>query len=195
MFKSLVRRGSGWAVVLLALILATPRRASAYVDPGTGAMLWQAAAAAGIGSLFYLRRVTVFVRKYAGFRSPRVLGIVFAMSYALVVSPVICTMCRQNQLPRFGDIFLLGIVLTVYLFTWEGAACLLVVGVLVSAWVLPPYGTLALPGVSDWYRLISFTVVSLFLICLITRVKARRVSSVDEQGSATANQGVTVGTD
>ena len=158
-------------------------------------MLWQAAAAAAIGSLFYLRRVTVFVRKHAGLRSPRALGIVFAMSYALVVSPVVCSMCRRNLLPRFGDIFLLGIVLTVYLFTWEGAACLLVVGVLVSAWVLPPYGTLSLPGAADWYRLISFTIVSLFLICLITRLKVRRVSSVDRQDSAMAVQRVTVGTD
>jgi len=100
LLKRLARRAGGRAAVLLALMLATPSRASAY----------QAAAAAAIGSLFYLRRVTVFVRKHAGFRSPRALGFVFPMSYALVLSPVVCSMCRGNHLPRFGDISLLGIV-------------------------------------------------------------------------------------
>jgi hypothetical protein len=30
--------------------------AHAYVDPGSGAMIWQIAAAAVIGSMFYVRR-------------------------------------------------------------------------------------------------------------------------------------------
>jgi hypothetical protein len=149
-------------------------------------MLWQAGAAACIGSLFYLRRVTLFVRKHAGFRSPRALGFIFATAYALVVSPAVCSLFRHSQLPRFGDIYLLGIVLTVYFFSWEAATYLLVIAVLVSAWVLPPYGSLELTRLSDWYRLSSFTVISLFLICLIARVKARGGSSASERGSVEA---------
>lgn len=195
MSKGLVRRAAGWAAMLSAITLATPRRASAYVDPGSGAMLWQVAAAACIGSLFYLRRVTLWVRRYAGFRSPRALGFIFATAYALVVSPVVCSLCRDRQLPRFGDAFLLGIVLTVYLFTWEGAAYLTVVALLVSAWVLPPYGTFALHGIADWYRLISLGLVSLFLIFLINHLKARRRSANPQRSSAMADRGVAVGTD
>jgi hypothetical protein len=48
---------------------------------------------------------------------------------------------------------------------------------------------------ADWYHLISFTIVSLFLICLITRPKARHVSSADRQESSMAVQRVTAGTD
>ena len=54
-----------------ALLLATPKPAHAYVDPGTGAMLWQVAAAAVIGSLFYVRRIFTWVRDRLGLRSAR----------------------------------------------------------------------------------------------------------------------------
>ena len=42
-------------VVVLALLAPAP--ASAYTDPGTGAMIWQLLVGAGIGGLFYLRRI------------------------------------------------------------------------------------------------------------------------------------------
>ena len=51
-------------------------------------------------------------------------------------------------MPRFNDIFLVGIVLTCYLFTWQPAAYLLGISVLVSAWVLPPNGSLLVVGCS-----------------------------------------------
>jgi hypothetical protein len=54
---------------LLALLLATPKPAQAYVDPGTGAMLWQLTAAAVIGSLFYVRRVFTWLRDRLAFRA------------------------------------------------------------------------------------------------------------------------------
>jgi len=174
-------RAIGSAFSILLLVMATPRRASAYVDPGSGAMLWQAAAAACIGSLFYMRRVVVWVRRHVDFRSQRAMGFVFATAYALVVSPLVLALCRNGQMPRFGDLFLLGVMLTVYFFTWEAATYLLGLGVLVSAWVLPPDGTLAVVQTQDVYRLISFTLVSLFLICLIARVKAGRVASFVRQ--------------
>ena len=44
-------------VLLLPLLLATPSRASAYADPGSGAFLYQAAYAAFLGGTYYLRRL------------------------------------------------------------------------------------------------------------------------------------------
>jgi hypothetical protein len=55
-------------VILLAVLLATPKPAHAYVDPGSGAMLWQIAAAGVIGSLFYVRRAFTWVRDHLGMR-------------------------------------------------------------------------------------------------------------------------------
>ena len=172
--RRLVRGAMGSALGLLLAVLATPRKASAYVDPGTGAMLWQALAAACIGSLFYARRVVMWARRHVNFRSPRTMGFVFATAYGLVVSPLVVSLYRNGRIPRFSDVFLLGIMLTAYFFSWEGATYLLGVGVLVSAWVLPPDGTLAVASTANLYRLISFALVSVFLICLITRLKARR---------------------
>jgi hypothetical protein len=54
---------------LLALLLATPKPVHAYVDPGSGSMLWQLAAAAAIGSLFYVRRVFTWMRERLGLPS------------------------------------------------------------------------------------------------------------------------------
>jgi hypothetical protein len=47
---------------------------------------------------------------------------------------------------------------------------------LVSAWVLPLDGTLAAVSTGNLYRLVSFALVSVFLICLITRLKTGRQS-------------------
>jgi hypothetical protein len=41
----------------VVLVLFLPSQASAYTDPGTGAMIWQLLVGAGIGGLFYLRRI------------------------------------------------------------------------------------------------------------------------------------------
>jgi hypothetical protein len=56
-FRSLISLFS-----LLLVLLAVPKMANAYVDPGSGAMLWQLAAATVIGSLFYLKRILVWIR-------------------------------------------------------------------------------------------------------------------------------------
>ena len=157
-----------------ALVLATPRAAHAYVDPGSGAMLWQLLAAAAIGSLFYARRAAGFIRSHLGLKSGRAVGFVFATCYALIASPLILQIFHAAPMPRFNDIFLVGIVLTTYLFTWESAVYLLCIAALVSAYVLPPYGSLGIRAASDMYRLFSFVATSVFLICLITRLKAQR---------------------
>jgi hypothetical protein len=145
-------------------------------------MVWQMLAAGVIGSLFYLRRVVAGIRHYSTFVSERRLGYVFALLFALVASPLTVALFNGGQpLPRFNDLFLIGIVLTVYLFSWQPAVLLLVIASGVSAWILPPYGSLRIAGLAEWCRLLSFAGVSLFLICLITRMKRRGVRS--EEGA------------
>lgn len=50
-------------VLLLLVLLFAPARAHAYIDPGTGSLLWQLLFAAGIGSLFYLRKAVAWLGK------------------------------------------------------------------------------------------------------------------------------------
>jgi hypothetical protein len=45
------------SLLLLPLMLATPRKALGYADPGTGAFIYQAAYAAFLGGSFYLRKL------------------------------------------------------------------------------------------------------------------------------------------
>jgi hypothetical protein len=165
---------------VLLLLMAVPRPASAYVDPGSGAMLWQMGAAALIGGLFYVRRIVMWLRGHFKLRSPRAMGFLFASCFALVVSPLVLGLFSSRPVPQFNDIFLVGIVLTCYLFAWEPAAFLLAISILVSAWVLPPNGSLAIAHAEDWYRLCSFTAVSIFLIWLVTRMKARAASATPD---------------
>ena len=44
------------AVALGFFFLIAPATAHAYIDPGSGALIWQGLVAAGVGALFYLRR-------------------------------------------------------------------------------------------------------------------------------------------
>jgi hypothetical protein len=56
-------RGAAALLSLALLTMAIPQKASAYVDPGMGSLLWQMAAATVIGSLFYVRRIAGWIRK------------------------------------------------------------------------------------------------------------------------------------
>ena len=174
-------------LALLFLIMAVPRPASAYVDPGSGAMLWQMAAAALIGGIFYARRIVMWLRRHLRLRSARAMGFLFASCFALVTSPLVLQLFSSRPVPRFNDLFLVGIVLTSYLFTWEPAVFLLVISLLVSAWILPPNGSLAISQAQGVYRLFSFAGVSIFLICLVTRMKARSAPEFpgDEESDST----------
>ena len=50
-------------LAMLAFALAFfERPAAAYVDPGAGALLWQMVVAGLLGGLFYLRRITAWLR-------------------------------------------------------------------------------------------------------------------------------------
>jgi hypothetical protein len=44
-------------LICMPLLLATPSRAEAYADPGTGAFVYQAAYAAFLGGAFYFRKI------------------------------------------------------------------------------------------------------------------------------------------
>ena len=44
------------AMLLVCLFVGLEREASAYTDPGTGALIWQMVAAAFVGGMFYFRR-------------------------------------------------------------------------------------------------------------------------------------------
>ena len=179
---------SGSRIVLFAaLVMGVPRVAHAYVDPGTGAMAWQVLAAAVIGCMFYVKRVAGWIRS-TGFRSPRAMGFFFASFFALIATPATTLLFMNNPLPRFNDIFLVGIVLTAYLFTWDASAYLLVIALLVSSWVLPPYGSLRVASFVEAYRLLSFAALSVFLICLITRLKNRLPLTEAEQMPLTLQQ-------
>ena len=52
-----LQRTAKLCLILLPALLATPRFAYGYADPGTGAFLYQAAYAAFLGVAFYLRKV------------------------------------------------------------------------------------------------------------------------------------------
>jgi hypothetical protein len=158
---------------LAVVLLATPKPAQAYVDPGAGAMMWQLAAAVAIGCLFYTRRVFTWVRHHLGFHATRS-GYLFATLFALTASALTVTLFDGHPPPRFGDLFLIGVALTAYLFTWDAAAYLLALAMAVSAWVLSPTGSFLAMGFAEWYRLVSFAVVSVFAICAITRLKMCR---------------------
>ena len=57
------------AAFLMLLMFTGP--AYAYVDPGSGVFLLQILAAAGVGALFYLRRVRDYIKHLFGAKRDR----------------------------------------------------------------------------------------------------------------------------
>jgi hypothetical protein len=51
-----------WTAACFALTAAMEREAHGYTDPGTGALLWQVLAAGFVGALFYLRKITSWLK-------------------------------------------------------------------------------------------------------------------------------------
>jgi len=85
-------------IPVLALLMAWPRTAHAYVDPGTGSIIWQLSATTVIGCAFYVRRAEAWMRSHLGFRSQRALGFAFATFYAMLAAPL--TVALFNDHPR-----------------------------------------------------------------------------------------------
>jgi len=50
--------------LLAWVLLWLPPAAHAYVDPGSGALIWQALVAAFLGGLFYFRRIVSHVKSW-----------------------------------------------------------------------------------------------------------------------------------
>ena len=55
-------------ILFLAALLsfATEREASAYTDPGTGALIWQMMVAGLVGVGFYFRKITAWFKSVKG---------------------------------------------------------------------------------------------------------------------------------
>lgn len=59
---------------LMLLIFASSfvvQQASAYTDPGSGALIWQALMAGGVGLLFYIRKFVAKVRPQRKSETPQ----------------------------------------------------------------------------------------------------------------------------
>jgi hypothetical protein len=63
---SVISRGLGLFAAALLVFLATPSTAHAYLDPGSGSLLWQALIAALFGGMFYFRRFIAQVKAWIG---------------------------------------------------------------------------------------------------------------------------------
>jgi K+-sensing histidine kinase KdpD len=117
--------------------------------------------------MFVIARLKLVARRRMAFP----LGYVFATAYAALATAISLVMFHTAPLPRFMDIFLVGIAATVYFFAISPAAYLLVISIAVSAWILPPDGSFAIAKPADLYRIASFAAVSGLLIFLTSRLK------------------------
>ncbi len=59
-------RRSDVLVMAVLLTVGTASNAEAYMDPGSGALIWQTLLAAGIGVTFYFRRVLRWFKRDKG---------------------------------------------------------------------------------------------------------------------------------
>jgi Domain of unknown function (DUF4118) len=89
---------------------------------------------------------------------------------------------HQTPPPRFADIYLVGIVLTAYLFSWVPALMLYVWSLLVCLWVLPPPGSFLVATPTDMYRVISYSVCSLAVIAIIRRLQSAPAGNTEAPG-------------
>ena len=55
-------RGCVQLAILLLLLVSTERPAKAYVDPGSGALVWQGMLATLLGAAFYFRRAIGWIK-------------------------------------------------------------------------------------------------------------------------------------
>lgn len=128
-----------------------------------------------IGSALYISAGFISLRERLGPRTLRPDGFLFACAYAAIATIAAWRLSQGHPLSQFSDIFLLGIVLTAYRFTWRSAVYLFVVALAVSAWVQPP--------APDWYRLVSFAVLSVCSIVVVARLKTIPVRAIEQARS------------
>ena len=133
--------------------------------------VWQAAFGMILAALFYWEQLTGWIGALAQQNSRFGPGYVLATGYALLAILVVDVTFTLHPLPRFDDIFLVGIALTAYFFNSKPAAFLLLIAILVSAWVLPPADSFKIADPVDWYRISSFAAVSVLLMGVIAKLK------------------------
>ncbi len=122
-----------------------------------------------IGTAFYISAGLDWLRRRFPWRSVRAGGFLFACAYAAIAAVAACRLFPEHLLPRFNDIFLLGILLTVYRFTWRPAALLLAVALVVSASAQAPLSGMA-----------SFVVVSVFSIAAVARLQTGHIPAKEK---------------
>lgn len=164
--------GTGPAAYLLVMGLAV----SVWVSPPVGSFyvadpadLYRLASFASVSML--LMFVIARLKHRAAQKLSFPLGYVFATAYAAIALVTTLVMSHSQVIPRFMDIFLVGIAVTAYFFTISPATYLLAISVAISAWILPPSGSFAIANPLDWYRIFSFTAVAALLIFLTDRLK------------------------
>jgi hypothetical protein len=59
LYKERMCRLTANALSLMTLVFLLPGKASAYVDPGSGALLWQTIVAGFLGLAFHFRRYVI----------------------------------------------------------------------------------------------------------------------------------------
>ena len=171
------------------MVLAVPCFAAIPFDPGAKPMVWHLYGASILLVVLKWRRIADLLSERFRLRSARAMGFAFACLYSLLSLGVFLNLFDLNgqPMPRFNDVFLIGIGLTTYFFTWDSAAFLFLIGALFSAWILPPNGTMRVEGISEWYRLLSFSSVSIFIIFLVNRIKVRNAVEQPARLSAAVN--------
>jgi Domain of unknown function (DUF4118) len=137
------------------------------------AWIWQITFGILLAVLFFWNQVIAWIRRQAGPEAVFPLGYLFACIYALTAILAIDRTSTLTPIPRFEDMFLVGIALTAYFFNTKPAACLLAMGIAVSVWILPPLDRFSGASQVDFYRLLSFALVSGLLIFVINRLKMK----------------------
>jgi K+-sensing histidine kinase KdpD len=127
---------------------------------------------AAVAGVFVLLRLAAWFDQQVAKNLSRWAGYVFATGYALIATYAVLGWLSATPVPRFADIFLIGIVLTTYLYGWQPAVWLFLYSVGVTLWVLPPYGSLLISRMEDLYRVNSYSISCLFVIFVIQRVRA-----------------------
>ncbi len=134
-------------------------------------MMWQLGVAALVGYLFYVRRFWKWLTGRGNSRRP--LGFLFAFSFAAIAAVVVSLAFRDRPIPRLSEVFVVGVALDAYFFTWESAVSLLAAGLVIGAYHLAS----PIPGQShssaDLYWLASYSLMSFLLVVSMARLKRR----------------------
>jgi len=155
----------GFAIPFSVWVLP-PAGSFAVGDPIDGYRIGSFAAVA-VSLIWGIARLKVEARHQPAWHR----AFAFATIYAVLATLVILVAFSSKPVPRFNDIFLVGIAVVAYLFTATSAAYLLGIAVVVSAWVLPPSNSFAIARPEDYYRILSFCAVAGILIVIMNRLK------------------------